>query len=129
MAKKTLKRYETIVLNALHGEFDFSKKEEAEAVIKQRLQREKLGAYDQKRIDLLRRFKDDLQHEIGLRGLPEPAKFEESRYYVSRHGVYGDYTDYDIPRMTADMVARYPGIPKEDITWFVRFAVGTYYLL
>ena len=65
--------YEFVVLCDLHGEFSFSKKEESEAKIKQHLKRKKLGAYDQQRVDMLRRFKDEVQREIGLRPRPEPA--------------------------------------------------------
>ena len=143
MATKSPKTYtyESIVLNALHGEFSFSKKEEAEAEIKRKLKRYKAGAYDQQRVDLMRRFKNELQWEIGLRPLPELSihrelgsrephyKPRESRYYVGRHGRYGDYTDFDMPKMTTDMIAHYPQIPAKEIEWFVRFAVGTYYLL
>ena len=129
MAKKTPTTYEAVALGALHGEFSFSNKSDTDAEINRLLKRNKLGDFDAARIDLLRRFKDEMQREIGLRPLPEPARFTESPYYVGRHGKYGDYTDFDIPRLTADMMARYPGIPKDDVEWFVRYAVGTYYLL
>ena len=129
MAKKSTSSYESAVLEVLHGEFSFSKKADIDAAIERRLERGKLGAYDQGRVDVLRRFKDEVQRELGVRPLPEPSRPSESRYYVGRHGHYGDYTDFDIPRLTTDLQSRYPQIPKAVVAWFVHYAVGTYYLL
>jgi hypothetical protein len=127
-ARKTGKApetYEFVVLGALHREFPFSKKEEAETLIRKRLKRKKLGAYDQARVDLLRRFKDEVQEEVCLR--PDGPN-RKSRYFSAARPRH-DYSDFDIPRMTADMIAKYPDIPRKDVEWFVHFAVGTYYLL
>lgn len=121
--------YDFVALGVLHGEFSFSNRDEIEAKIKRKLARKKLGKYDQKRIDLLRSLKDEVQRELGLRPLPEPSGQQVSRYYVGRHGKYGDYTDFDIPRMTADLISRFPELPAEVVAWFVHYAVGTYYLL
>jgi hypothetical protein len=130
MPGKTTPTYEAVALGALHAEFSISSKEQTEATIRKRVKRMKLGAYDQARVDLLRRFKDEVQKEIGLQPDAAPPRHEESPYFVvRRHGTYGDYTDFDIPRWTSDMVARYPDIPKGVVAWFVHFAVGTYYLL
>jgi hypothetical protein len=140
MAKLPPESYDTVLLNALAHEFSFSKKEETEALIKQRLKRKKLGTYDPQRVELLRRFKNELQHELGLRDkpwppenptstAPAPPDYSESRYYLGQKGSHSDYADFDIPRLTAELIQRYPEIPTREIEWFVRYAVGIYYLL
>ena len=57
--------YETVVLGVLAYEFPFSKPDEAETLIRNRLKRKKLGAFDPARLNVLRRLKDDLQFEMG----------------------------------------------------------------
>ena len=118
--KKRSSTYETEALDALAYEFPFSDKAEAEAKIRTRLRRKKLGPFDPQRINLLRRLKDDLQKEI--------SKFEKSIYFTYRHDKYCDMQDFDIPRLTRKMIERYPLIPKKEIENFVPFCVLLYYL-
>jgi hypothetical protein len=120
MTKKQPATYESTALDVLVYEFPFSDKAAAEAKIKRRLQRKKLGAYDPERIDLLRRLKDELQEEI--------SKFEKSSYFTHRHDTYCDMRDFDVPRLTKDMITRYPQIPEEEIENFAPFCVFLYYL-
>ena len=112
--------YESEVLGVLAYEFPTSNKAESETKIKGRLKRKKLGAYDPGRIGILRQLKDDLQREIG--------RFDKSVYFTGRHGHYCDLRDFDVPRLTAEMTARYPQIPKAEIGHFVPFCVFNYYL-
>ena len=52
--------YESEVLDVLAYEFGFSNRAEIEEKIKRKLREKNLGPYDQKRIDILRRFKDEV---------------------------------------------------------------------
>jgi hypothetical protein len=112
--------YENEALSVLAYEFPFSDRAEAERKIKQRLSRKKLGRYDAARIDLLRQLKDVLQQEI--------SKFEKSQFFTEFHGKYSDMRDFDVPRLTAEMMEHFPQIPKEEIEQFVPFCVFIYYL-
>jgi hypothetical protein len=120
MNKKRPATYESEVLGVLAYEFPFSDKAEVEAKIRGRLKRKKLGPYDPERIDLLRRLKDELQEEI--------SRCEKSGYFTLHHGKYCDMRDFDVPRLTMDMIERYPQIPKEEVENFVPFCVFNYYL-
>jgi len=112
--------YENEALSVLAYEFPFSDKAEAERKIKQRLRRKKFGGYDAERIEVLRQLKNELQEEIG--------KFEKSRFFTEFHGKYSDMRDFDVARLTAEMVERFPQVPKEEIENFVPFCVFLYYL-
>jgi hypothetical protein len=120
MSKKRSTTYENEALGVLTYEFPSSDKAEAEAKIRGRLKRKRLGPYDSERINLLRRLKDELQEEI--------SKFDKSDYFTYSHDYYCDMRDFDIPRLTKEMIERYPQIPKEEIESFVPFCVFNYYL-
>ena len=85
--KKKPATYEGEVLAVLAFEFDFSDRAESERKIKRHLRDKKLGPYDQDRIDILRRFKDDLRKELG--------KCNRSQFYTGFHGKYADMLDWD----------------------------------
>jgi len=112
--------YEDVVLWILAYEFSFDHKREAEAKIKRRLRDKKLGKYDQDRVDLLRRFKDELQVEIGRQ--------QQSKYFTCLHGRFSDRADFDSERMRKDFEASYPSIPRRSIDRFIEFAIYLYYL-
>ncbi len=112
--------YEDAALSILAYEFSFDDKREAEAKIKRTLRAKKLGKYDQERVDLLRRFKDEAQAEIG--------KGHESKYYTRSHGEFADMKDFDRGRMVKDLAASFPSIPKQSIEQFIEFAVYLYHL-
>ena len=120
MKKKPPATYEGVALGVLAYEFPFSDKAEAEAKIKGRLTRKKLGAYDPERINWLRQLKDELQEEI--------SKGEKSSYFTHHHDYYCDMRDFDVPRLTKEMIERYRQIPAEEIESFVAFCVFNYYL-
>jgi hypothetical protein len=112
--------YESEVLDVLAYEFSFDSRAEYEDKIKRRLREKNLGPYDQKRIEFLRRFKDEVQSEIG--------KFSQSSYYMKRLGKYAKLKDFDVKRSTRDMASRYPEIPRPAIKSFIPYAVYLYYL-
>src|SRR4030042_51314 len=108
------------VLDVLAYEFGFSNKAEYEGKIKRRLKDKTLGPYDQQRMDILRRFKDEVQSEIG--------KFSQPSYYTGTHGKYARQKDFDVKRLTTDMASRYPEIPQPAIKSFIPYAEYLYYL-
>jgi len=119
--------YDDTVLWMLADEFSSSKKSDTEEKIRQKLQRKKLGEYDQERVDLLRRLKDVIQKEV-LRG-------NESAYYTSPHGKrlpggehYVDLEDFDREKLADITVKKFPDVPRDVIGRFVEFAVFLYYL-
>jgi hypothetical protein len=112
--------YDEVVLGVLVYEFSSRDREESERKIKGRLRRRKLGPYDAGRVARLRRFKDDLQDEIH--------KANRSAYFLGSHGRYCDMSDFDVPRLAADMKQRHPRVAKFQLAWFVPFCVFTYYL-
>jgi hypothetical protein len=112
--------YEGEVLHILAYEFPFNEKAEAEEKIHRVLKRKKLGAYNQEHINLLRRFKDDVQAEIGL-GL-------KSKYYTHRHNHYADPRDFADEKYTADLAKKYPVLSYDVLANFVSYAVYLYYL-
>jgi len=120
MPKKPPPTYESEALGVLAYEFPFHDKAEAEAKIKARLQRKKLGPYDAERIGLLRQMKDELKDEIG--------KGPQSSYFTQYHDKYVDMRDFDVPRLTRETIARYPQIPETEIHSFVPFCILLYYL-
>jgi len=127
MSDKRPPTYESEALGVLVYEFSRSRKEESDEKIKRRLKRKKLGNLDPDRINLLRLLKDELQKEIG--------RFAKSSYYIGpadrkqRLRKYVEVSDFDIPRLTADMSARHPTIPKKEIEWFVPFSAFVYHVL
>jgi hypothetical protein len=127
MSDKLLATYESEAIGVLVYEFSFSDKAESDEKIKRRLRRKKLGNFDPDRINLLRLLKDELQKEI--------ARFAKSSYYIGpadrkkRLRKYVEVSDFDIPRLTADMSARFSAIPKKEIKWFVPFSVFVYHVL
>ena len=120
MKKNRAPTYESEVLGVLAYEFPSSNKALTEVKVRGRLKRKKLGPYDPERIALLRRLKDELQEEIG--------KFEQSTYFTRRHDKYCDMRDFDLARLTNEMLERYAQVPPEEIESFVPFCVFNYYL-
>jgi hypothetical protein len=112
--------YEDAALSVLAYEFSFTDQRESETKIKRKLRAKKLSKYEQERIDLLRRFKDEVQTEISL--------WQKSKYYTRSHGEFADMKDYDRERMAKDFAAAYPSIPERSIAQFIDFAVYLYYL-
>jgi hypothetical protein len=118
--KRPTKTADAVVLAVLAYEFWFDDRAEAEAKIRRRLRSRGLGPYQQARVDLLRRLKDEVQGEIHRR--------ERSRYFVGRHGEYAATEDLDAERLTGDLSAAYPNVPREEIAAFVPVAIYLYYL-
>jgi len=112
--------YEDAALSALAYEFSFTDHRGSETKIKRKLRAKKLGKYEQERIDLLRRFKGEVQAEISRR--------QKSKYYTRSHGEFAGMKDFDRERMAKDFAAAYPSIPERSVARFIDFAVYIYYL-
>jgi hypothetical protein len=112
--------YDDVVLGVLVYEFFPQNVPESERKIRGRLRRKKLGPYDPRRVEILRRLKDELQVEIH--------KARRSAYFLGYHGKYCEMRDFDVPRLVRDMKQRHPRVRRRRIDWFVPFCVFTYYL-
>lgn len=117
--KKEVTDYDEMVLWVLAYEFSFTEKRETDAKIKRKLKAKKLQ-YDQQRIDLLRRLKDDSQAEI--------SKMHKSKYYIGSHGEFADMKDFDKELMMKEYAIKYPDISKQVISKFLEYAIYLYYL-
>lgn len=111
--------HDEIVLWILAYEFSFTDKRETEPKIKRKLTAKKLQ-YDQQQIDLLRRFKDEIQAEI--------SQMHKSKYYTGSHGEFADMKNFDKDRMLKEYAAGYPNISKQVRTKFLEYAIYLYYL-
>jgi hypothetical protein len=114
------KTADTVILEVLVYEFGFDGRAEAEGKIKRRLRSHGRGPYEQARVDLLRRLKDDVQAEIHRR--------ERSRYFTGRHGTNAAIEDFDVERLTQALARSYPDVPREEIAAFVPTTIYLYYL-
>jgi hypothetical protein len=112
--------YETVVLNVLAYEFRREDEDASATLIAKRLKRKKLGAYDEGRVAALRALRRDLGAEIG--------RYGKSAYYAGSHGKYADIEDFDVARLSRDMIERHPTVPADIVEPFTRFAVFLYYL-
>ncbi len=112
--------YEEEVLRVLAFEFSRADRAEAERKIKRRLREKKLGAYDQRRIDTARAFKNEVQKELG--------KCQRSRFYVHPRGKYADMQDWDFDALLQHLETTHPDIPAATIGAFLPYAIYLYYL-
>lgn len=112
--------YEGEVLSAIA--FDFSNKDHEESTrkIKRRLRDKKLGPYDQKRINSIRAFKDDVQQELH--------KYNKSPFYCLSHGKYADMQDWDFDALMQYMKSKHQDVSEEAIGGFLPYAIYLYYL-
>ena len=118
--KKLAPIYEEEVLRALAVESSTLSKEGSEKKIKRRLREKMLGAYDQIRVDVLRKFKTQLHHEI--------RNAHKSTYFTPQGGDEAEIKDFNTSQMIEDLSAQFPDIPKPVLVSFVPYAVYMYYL-
>ncbi|HYF94109.1 MAG TPA: hypothetical protein VD969_17980 [Symbiobacteriaceae bacterium] len=109
-----------VILGVLVSEFQPEERSKSDATIRRRLRYHRLGPYDQDQVEVVRRFKDALQREIGL--------LHRSQYYLGPHGKFAAPEDFDVARMVSDYRAAFPEIGKPDIEWFIPWALYVYYL-
>lgn len=109
---------DSVVLSVLI--YEFSDRADSERKIRRRLRYHKLGPYDQQRVDLLRRLREETLDEI--------MRLSASRYYTGSHGEYAAVEDFDFERMAGDLARAYPDVPEPEIRAFVPYAIVTYYV-
>jgi hypothetical protein len=118
--KQPTKTCDAVILQVLVYEFEFHAPAEAEGKIRRRLRYHGLGPYQQERIDMLRRLKNEVQTEIH--------RWERSRYFVGRHGEYATMEDFDGERLTQELSASYTDVTRDEIAAFVPAAIYLYHL-
>ena len=118
--KKLSPVYEEEVLRALAVESATLSIEASEKKIKRRLREKFMGAFDQTRVDSLRKFKTQLYREI--------RNAHKSPYFTPQGGDDADIKDFNTSQMIDDLSAQFPDIPKPVIISFVPYAVYLYYL-
>ena len=107
---KPATEYEDAVLAILAWEFSSTDRRVTETKIRRKLSAKKIGKYDQVRVDLLRRLKDQVQSEIG--------KAHKSKCYSESSEQLADMTDFDTRQLTQDILASFPEVPKQSIQEF-----------
>jgi hypothetical protein len=118
--KRTAKSADAVILDVLAYEFPFDDRAEAERKIRRSVRYHGRRPYPQERMELLRRFKDEVQSEIH-RGA-------RSRYFAGRRGRYAAMEDFDLGRMIEDFHRSYPDMHRKALTAFAPFAVYLHHL-
>ena len=111
--------YDNAVLAILTWESSSTDHHVTDAKIRRRLNAKKIGKYDQVRVDMLRRLKDEVRKEVG--------RAPKSKYFKSS-GEFADMNDFDISQFTKDMSASFPKVPKQSVEEFIKYAIYLYYL-
>lgn len=113
--------YDFAVFGVLAYEFSRDDPKDAERKIRRKLSRHHLGGYDQLRVDLLRRVKNDLQSEFSLQ--------TKSLFYVgSLTPHFGSVEDFDQRKLAADLASKYPTVTLHDLGRMVSLGMYLYYL-
>jgi len=115
--KRADESYDVSVFQILADELPNDGPEKADSKIKRTLRRRKLGEYDQRRVDNLRRLRDDLRGEI--------QQFDKSAYFVSKDRPITEHFDFE--RMVADFGKKYPTVESPDIRGVIGYALYYYY--
>ena len=109
----------SLILSELAYEFDSDIPRVTDLKIRRALRRRGLG-FDPELVNRLRDLKNDLQSEL--------RRPEQSDYFLGYHGAYSSSQDFDVERLTADCIRRYPQLPPTEIEHFVPFALYLYSL-
>lgn len=112
--------YDYLCFDVLKYEFSDEQCKKSESSVKRKLKYHKLGTYDQHRIDMLRRLRDELAAEIKLSGA--------SAYYQKTNSPYAAMGDFDHARLNADFSVKYPQVSKHDLSTIIGAAVDYFYL-
>ena len=112
--------YDFICFSDLVYEADPLQKKAIEKKIRRRLKYHKHDAYDQRRVDYIRKLKNDLATEIALNSA--------SKYYRKSDGIYADRNDFNVYLMVTDYCAFFPGIDDAEMTNIINFAIYAFHL-
>lgn len=112
--------YDRAVLEVLLMEFSHSNRADIDDQIRQRLQRERLGPWDEERIERLRRLKDDLQSEI--------SPIHPSHFKREGGGEYAKIEDWDRGALLEHFKLRHPQVSERALEDILVRAIYYYYL-
>ena len=113
-------RYDREVLKVLTYEFDEADRADCERKLKRRLREKALGPFDPNRIALLRRFKDELRHELDYR--------RTSTFFLGGKGRVSRPEHWDQEGLDRHFEARFPEVSPEVIQWLVPWGIYIYWL-
>ena len=113
-------RYDREVLAVLTYEFSEADRADCERKLKSRLREKTLGSFDSKRIAVLRRFKDEVRHELNSGRMSAFFLGGEDRVSRQEH--------WDHEGLCCHFEARYPQVSAEAVNWFIPWAIYIYWL-
>ena len=120
MAKKTSDAtYDYSCFMILAYEYGENKIKDSEKKIKAKLKYNKLGYYDEARVNKLRELTEELSKEIHLNN--------RSVYYTGQHGEYSEMEDFNYKKMAEDLSKKYFTIESKDLDSIVAMAVHLFH--
>lgn len=120
MPKETNQTYDYICFTDLVYEFQPAQQKAIETKLKRRLKYHKLGAYNQARVDYIRKLKNELCAEI--------TAASASKYYTASESGFAEMRDFNTALMNAEYGAKYTEIDADELSAMIGFAIYSYYL-
>lgn len=100
-------------------EYGDNKIKDSEKKIKAKLKYNKLGVYDEARVDMLRALTQELSKEIHLQN--------KSSYFSKSAKEYSDIEDFDHKKMSDDLAPKYPSIERKELGSIVGMAIHLFH--
>ncbi len=120
MAKKTNDAtYDYSCFMVLAYEYGENKIKDSEKKIKAKLKYNKLGAYDEARVNKLRELKEELSKEIQLQN--------RSVYFKKSVNEFCDMEDFNYKKMADDLSKKYSTIDRKEVDSIVGTAVHLFH--
>ncbi|MBL7910962.1 MAG: hypothetical protein JNJ41_07905 [Bacteroidia bacterium] len=120
MAKKTNDAtYDYSCFMVLAYEYGENKIKDSEKKIKAKLKYNKLGAYDEARVNKLRELKEELSKEIQLQN--------RSVYFKKSANEFCDMEDFNYKKMADDLSKKYSTIDRKEVDSIVGTAVHLFH--
>ena len=90
------------------------------ALLLSRFKEKDVPPVSDERVEVLRRFKNQVREEIQKAG--------KSKYYTHQHSQYADMRDFAAERLVGDYRRAFPELDEKLISAFINFAIYLYYL-
>ncbi|MDP1800588.1 MAG: hypothetical protein Q8L81_04505 [Bacteroidota bacterium] len=120
MAKKSSDAtYDHSCFMVLAYEYGDNKIKESEKKIRAKLKYNKLGAYDEARVNKLRELTEELSAEIRLQN--------RSTYFSKSNNEFSNMEDFDFKKWAEDLSINYPTIDKKELDSLVGMAVHLFH--
>lgn len=120
MAKKRSDAtYDHSCFMVLAYEYGDNKIKESEKKIRAKLKYNKLGAYDEARVNKLRELTEELSAEIRLQN--------RSAYFSKSNNEFSNMEDFDFKKWAEDLSIKYPTIDKKELDSIVGMAVHLFH--